>query len=154
MLLKPKLCFQAWSSLTYYPQAPPTLLTQCLLPVPAVTSYHHQTELLLIPLVSQHTGAAQPLCSIQLLGSSNPDPLGRLCQAATEVRKVNTPPLHRGTASLMLPPLPSKKDFQVCWLFDLGFVRVSGSNPTANRRRTWRGQHPTVPGLLRKKRPP
>lgn len=103
--------------------------------------------------VSQHTGAAQLLCSVQLLGSSNPEPLGRLCQAAIEVRKVNSPPLHRGTASLILPPPPSKNGFQVCWVFDLGFVRVSGYNSTANRRRTWRGQHQTVPGLLRKKRP-
>lgn len=95
----------------------------------------------LITSVSQHTRAAQPLSSVQLLSSSSPHPFGRLCQAAIEAKKVNIPPLHRGTSSLPLPPPPSKNGFQVCWLSDLGFVGVSGYNSTANRRRTRRTQH-------------
>lgn len=52
----------------------------------------------LITSVSQHTRAAQPLSSVQLFGSSSPDPFRRLCQAVIEAKKVNTPPpLHRGT---------------------------------------------------------
>lgn len=91
---------------------------------------------------------AQPLCSVQLLGSSSPDPLG---DSARQLLRSGS--LHRGTESLILPPLPSKNGFQACWVFDLGFVRVSGYNSAANGRRTWRGQHQTVPGLLRKRGP-
>lgn len=139
--------------MTCYPQGPPTLLIRSLLPGPAITS-----------TTIRHMCSSHHFC----ISAQSSCPTLKLCPAAGQLK----PRSFRETARQLLRsgrsmPLLCTQGLQALYCLhlllrtvlkcagclNLGFVGVSGYNSTANRRRIWRTQHQTVPGLLRKKRP-
>lgn len=149
------LKLQAWSSLNYYPQGPPTLLTQSLLPAPAITSYHHQTQLLLAPLLSLSTLELPNPCALSSCWAAQTQILygnsaRRLLRSGTSISLLCTVRLQALYCLHLLLRMVFKCPECLTWVL-WGFLviiqQLTEEEPGGDSTRQCQ------PGLLRKKRP-